>query len=69
MTQDPNPIIDPLPGCKGHCLQGYRPCLSPEECWPDEPFAIRHPYLTGFGLFLLIVLLVEFLALLVWWFL
>lgn len=36
MTQEPNPIIDPLPGCKGHCLQGHRPCLSPEECWPED---------------------------------
>lgn len=27
-----------LPGCKGDCHQGRRPCLHPEECFPDEPF-------------------------------
>jgi hypothetical protein len=28
-----------LPGCKGECQQGRRPCLSPEECMPDSlPF-------------------------------
>jgi hypothetical protein len=26
-----------LPGCKGDCQQGRRPCLSPEECSPDQP--------------------------------
>ena len=26
-----------LPGCKGACQQGRRPCLHPEQCWPDLP--------------------------------
>lgn len=25
-----------LPGCRGDCQQGRRPCMSPEECSPDQ---------------------------------
>ena len=27
----------PLPGCRGDCQRGRRPCLSPEECLPYSP--------------------------------
>ncbi len=62
--------LDPnlrLPGCTGECQQGRRPCLHAEQCWPDEPFVIRHPYLTGFGAFVLIFLLVQLVVVLAAW--
>jgi len=34
---EPHLRIDSLPGCRGDCQQGQRPCLSPEECAPDSP--------------------------------
>jgi hypothetical protein len=29
------PWAPQLPGCKGACQQGRRPCLHVEECMPD----------------------------------
>lgn len=34
--RDVEPWAPQLPGCHGHCQQGRRPCLSPEECMPDS---------------------------------
>jgi hypothetical protein len=39
---EPNITIQPLPGCRGDCQQGRRPCLSPEECMPDSPPLTRN---------------------------
>lgn len=53
MSADSNPIIKPLPGCRGDCQQGRRPCLSPEECLPDSPPMTRSGCMAAIGLVLL----------------
>lgn len=53
MSTDPNLVMKPLPGCRGDCLQGRRPCLSPEECLPDSPPMTRSGCLVAIALVLL----------------
>ena len=36
-----------LPGCRGDCQQGRRPCANPEECLPDSPPLTRNGLLLG----------------------
>lgn len=52
MSTDPNFAMKPLPGCRGDCQQGRRPCLSPEECLPDTPPMTRSGCLVAIGLVL-----------------
>lgn len=42
---DPHLKIDSLPGCRGDCQRGRRPCLNPEECAPDSPLFTRTSFL------------------------
>lgn len=53
MSADPNFAMKPLPGCKGDCQQGRRPCLRPEECLPDSPPMTRSGCMAAIGLVLL----------------
>lgn len=44
------PWAPQLPGCTGACLQGRRPCLHPEQCYPEKPVFSRNGCLIIFVL-------------------
>lgn len=66
MSIDPNAVIDPLPGCRGDCQQGRRPCLNAEDCLPDGPPLTRNGFFIGCAVVILLWAIVIFGALTVW---
>lgn len=60
-----------VPHCTGACQQGRRPCMSPEECSPDQPFTRNGCFIIlGAGALAWALVALAFLAALAlhnWW--